>query len=180
MMNNDNRYESLKDAGYRFFNSIKARRTAGRIQPEIAGRQHIVYYFMGNSACSRCWKDAIALSRLYKQLRENDAAVVFVSDGHNQGPAARLAADLKLPFPLLVDSSNALRRRYGLMRPHSVCPIWSLSLVGKDGEIRHFQEGCSPEHKMNAFDLLAEIGRANTRNLSPEPFMPVTGCCVPL
>jgi peroxiredoxin len=173
-----NRFESLRDTGYRFFDSMTGRKLASR--PAVVGRQHVVYYFMGSSTCSRCWKNAMVLSKYYKQLRENNTAVVLVNDGRYQEPAAQLAAELKLPFPMLADGSGALRKRYEPRPSPANCPMWSLSLVDKEGAVRQYQEGCSPESKLNIFDLLVEIERTNARNQQVEPFVPVSGCCVPL
>jgi len=132
--------------------------------PAIAGSQHVVFYFMCRFTCSRCWRTAMVLAKLNKQLLANNTTVVLVGDDRYIEPASRLAAELELPFPLLADKHGTLRRIYGMRRPNSDCCHGALVLVDLHGAVRFGHECASAEASVNITNLLAAVEELRIEN----------------
>ncbi len=127
-----------------------------------AGCQHIVFLFMYRFTCSRCWRTAMKLGQLHKQLQKKDTTVVMVGDSHHIGPATRLAAELELPFPLIADDSGALRRLLRIRGSasscsHSAsgCSHYAVVLMDRQGAVQYCQDVSNPGTTLNAIELMA-------------------------
>lgn len=123
---------------------------------------NMIFYFMGDFGRARLWTGAMKLAYLAPRLYELDTAVVLVgeaAEGNEAriGAAARLAEDLRLPFPLIADSEHILWHHYMATSPELAESRAGLILV--DGRGRHV---CcwplqAPQQRLDLPALLATL-----------------------
>lgn len=107
------------------------------------------------------------LGRLGERLRDHNVAVVLIGGGQYTQPATKLAAELKLPFTVLGDEANALRRAYGLRAADTPCPRQALLLLDRDGEIRFRQDQLTSGADLDLTGLLSALDEI------PDSILPV-------
>lgn len=90
---------------------------------DYRGKQSIVVYFMREFSCALSRKNVRKLKHLYPTLQACDAEVMVIGSG-SRAEAERLAATLRIPFPVLADADRAVYRRYGLEK---VLGVWQRS-----------------------------------------------------
>jgi len=118
----------------------------------FATYQHAVLYFMCRLTCSRCWKGAVMLGNIFQRFLDHKMIVILIGDGCYFQPAKKLARSIGLPFPLLVDKKNVLRKHLDLNTTGKGCHENAAGLIDKYGRVCYRYRGCSPE------EILTDIG----------------------
>jgi thiol-disulfide isomerase/thioredoxin len=85
--------------------------------------------------CGPCRVEMPHLSRLYEKYRASGFTVLAVNIDEDPQKAARLAAQLGMRFPVLMDTEKKVSRLYDL----STMP--STVLVDRDGRVRYITRG---------------------------------------
>lgn len=136
---------------------------------DFAGRRHVVLYFMPRFTSSAAWRGAIALARLQNELRRENTTVLLIGRGGYLRPAARLAAELGLPFTVLADEEGATACRYGLDEAALPFPEVAVFLVDKWGAVRHADVASLPHMLIDASGLLGALNRLEARAPLTQP-----------
>jgi peroxiredoxin len=91
-------------------------------------RRNLVLFFHHGAGCLRCRGELSRFGRYYAAYRERDAEILAIGPDE-PARAAQLAAALKLPFPLLSDSSGAVAARQQPLLQSDECPHAELPRV---------------------------------------------------
>jgi len=106
-----------------------------RRSDQLAGRP-LVLFFYPKDDTPGCTAEACAFRDSYADLQALGAEVWGVS-GDDAGSHKRFAARHNLPFPLLVDQGNGLRRAFGVPAVLGLLPGRVTYLIDGEGVIRH-------------------------------------------
>jgi peroxiredoxin len=136
---------------------------------DFAGRQHVILYFMPRFTSSVAWRGAIALGQLQDALRKADTTVLLIGRGGYLRPAARLAAEIGLPFRVLADEDGTAACRYGLDEEAHAAGTATIFLVDRWGTLRHAEVGPLPGAVFNAAGLMRALGRLRDQAPMAQP-----------
>jgi peroxiredoxin Q/BCP len=103
---------------------------------DFRGKKAVVLYFYPKDDTPGCTKEACAFRDRYEVFTEAGAEVIGVSGDSSQSHQ-QFAAKYNLPFILLSDSSNELRKRYGVPSTLWVLPGRVTYVIDSEGIIRH-------------------------------------------
>jgi peroxiredoxin Q/BCP len=106
-----------------------------RRSDQLAGRP-LVLFFYPKDDTPGCTAEACAFRDSYADLQALGAEVWGVS-GDDAASHRRFAARHNLPFPLLVDQGNGLRRAFGVPSVLGLLPGRVTYLIDGEGVIRH-------------------------------------------
>jgi peroxiredoxin Q/BCP len=106
-----------------------------RRSDQLAG-QWLVLFFYPKDDTPGCTAEACAFRDGYGEFQALGAEVWGVS-GDDAGSHLRFAARHQLPFPLLVDRDNALRRAFGVPSVLGLLPGRVTYLIDPEGVVRH-------------------------------------------
>lgn len=100
---------------------------------------------------------------MYEQLRARETEVLAIGGGNRKG-AERLAARLKLPFPVLVDPDpdRAVYRRYGLDKVWFTLQRSGTFLIDKQGIVRYIHQVTNPQASVEKDELMGEVEKLQT------------------
>lgn len=103
---------------------------------EYFGKKNIVLYFYPKDESVGCTKEACSFRDSYEQLTALDAEVLGIS---GQGVASHksFATHYGLPFILLADTDNKVRKLYGVPSTMGVIPGRVTYIIDKKGIVRH-------------------------------------------
>jgi len=106
----------------------------------------------------QCRGHAVQLGRMYEQLRAQGTEALVIGGGNRKG-AERLAARLKLPFPVLVDPDpeRATYRRYGLDKIWIALQRSGTFLIDKQGIVRYIHQVSNPQASVAEDELMREV-----------------------
>lgn len=107
----------------------------GRRSDQLAGKA-LVLFFYPKDDTPGCTAEACAFRDSYADLQSLGAEVWGVSGG-DQASHQRFASRHDLPFPLLVDKGNALRKAFGVPNVLGLLPGRVTYVIDRDGVIRH-------------------------------------------
>ena len=95
---------------------------------------------------------------MYEQLRARETEVLVLGGGNRKG-AERLAARLKLPFPILVDPDpeRTVYRRYGLDKEWVALQRSGTFLIDKQGIVRYIHQVTNPQASLEKKELMREV-----------------------
>jgi peroxiredoxin len=95
---------------------------------------------------------------MYEQLRARETEVLVLGGGNRKG-AERLAARLKLPFPILVDPDpdRAVYHRYGLDKVLVALQRSGTFLIDKQGIVRYIHQVSNPQASVEKDELMREV-----------------------
>lgn len=100
------------------------------------GRKNVVLYFYPKDFTPGCTKEACRFRDSYKLFKEMNTEVLGVStdeaDSHG-----RFAAELSLPFPLLVDDAKQVSTAYGARRLFGRMTKRVTFVIDTAGVVRH-------------------------------------------
>jgi len=96
----------------------------------------LVLFFYPKDETPGCTAEACGFRDNYSELQAQGAEVWGVS-GDDAGSHLRFAARHQLPFPLLVDRDNALRRAFGVPSVLGLLPGRVTYLIDPEGVVRH-------------------------------------------
>lgn len=103
---------------------------------EKIGEQHLVLFFYPKAHTPGCTKEACAFRDSYEVFQEAGADVVGISAG-SQDAHHSFGEKYRLPFTLLNDKDNSVRKRYGVKKTLGLLPGRVTYVIDKTGKIIH-------------------------------------------
>ena len=133
-----------------------------RRSDQLAG-QALVLFFYPKDDTPGCTMEACAFRDSYADLQALGADVWGVS-GDDASSHKRFAGKHQLPYPLLVDTGNQLRRAYGVPAVLGLLPGRVTYVIDGEGVIRHVFNNLldGPAHRREAIEALNALGTPGT------------------
>ena len=133
-----------------------------RRSDQLAG-QALVLFFYPKDDTPGCTMEACAFRDSYADLQALGAEVWGVS-GDDASSHQRFAGKHKLPYPLLVDTGNQLRRAFGVPAVLGLLPGRVTYVIDGQGVIRHVFNNLldGPAHRREAIEALKALGAPGT------------------
>jgi peroxiredoxin Q/BCP len=133
-----------------------------RRSDQLAG-QALVLFFYPKDDTPGCTMEACAFRDSYADLQALGAEVWGVS-GDDASSHQRFAGKHQLPYPLLVDTGNQLRRAYGVPAVLGLLPRRVTYVIDGEGVIRHVFNNLldGPAHRREAIEALKALGTPGT------------------
>jgi len=103
---------------------------------DLRGRKAVVLYFYPKDETMGCTAEACAFRDRYRTFQVAGAEVVGVSADSPEDHEA-FAAHHRLPFILLSDPDNLVRRLYGVRKSLGLLPGRVTYVIDRDGIVRH-------------------------------------------
>ena len=131
-----------------------------RRSDQLAGKA-LVLFFYPKDDTPGCTMEACAFRDSYADLKALGAEVWGVS-GDDAGSHQRFASRHNLPYPLLVDRGNQLRRAFGVPAVLGLLPGRVTYVIDADGVIRHVFNNLldGPAHRREALEALRRLQTA--------------------
>jgi peroxiredoxin Q/BCP len=131
-----------------------------RRSDQLAGKA-LVLFFYPKDDTPGCTMEACAFRDSYADLQALGAEVWGVS-GDDAGSHQRFASRHNLPYPLLVDRGNQLRRAFGVPAVMGLLPGRVTYVIDADGVIRHVFNNLldGPAHRREALEALRRLQTA--------------------
>ena len=125
---------------------------------DALGGTALVLFFYPKDDTPRCTMEACAFRDSYSDLQELGAEVWGVS-GDDAASHRRFAAKHQLPFPLLVDQGNRLRKAFGVPSVLGLLPGRVTYVIDGSGVIRHVFNNLldGPAHRREALEVLRQL-----------------------
>ncbi len=122
----------------------------------------LVLFFYPKDDTPGCTMEACAFRDSYADLQALGAEVWGVS-GDDAGSHRRFATRHQLPFPLLVDSGNRLRKAFGVPSVLGLLPGRVTYVIDAGGVIRHVFNNLldGPAHRREALAVLQGLATAS-------------------
>ncbi|MEB3332702.1 MAG: peroxiredoxin [Synechococcaceae cyanobacterium] len=132
-----------------------------RCSDDLAGRA-LVLFFYPKDDTPGCTAEACAFRDGHAELQELGAEVWGVS-GDDAGSHRRFAERHQLPYPLLVDSGNRLRRAFAVPAVLGLLPGRVTYVIDGDGVIRHVFNNLldGAAHRREALTALRHLAGAS-------------------
>lgn len=123
--------------------------------------QRVVIYFYPKDDTPGCTMEACAFRDSYADLQALGAEVWGVS-GDNAGSHQRFASRHNLPYPLLVDQNNQLRKAFGVPGVLGLLPGRVTYVIDGEGVVRHVFNNLldGPAHRREALECLKRLQAA--------------------
>jgi peroxiredoxin Q/BCP len=104
---------------------------------DYRGKQHLVVYFYPKDETPGCTKEACTFRDSYEAFKDAGAEVIGISADSVASHQA-FATNRRLPFQLLSDTNNAVRKSYGVSgNMFGLMPGRETFVIDKEGVIRH-------------------------------------------
>ncbi|MFM2204612.1 MAG: hypothetical protein RLZZ560_7 [Cyanobacteriota bacterium] len=131
-----------------------------RRSDQLAGKA-LVLFFYPKDDTPGCTMEACAFRDSYADLQALGAEVWGVS-GDDAGSHQRFASRHNLPYPLLVDRGNQLRRAFGVPAVLGLLPGRVTYVIDADGVIHHVFNNLldGPAHRREALEALRRLQTA--------------------
>jgi peroxiredoxin Q/BCP len=131
-----------------------------RRSDQLAGKA-LVLFFYPKDDTPGCTMEACAFRDSYADLQALGAEVWGVS-GDDAGSHQRFASRHNLPYPLLADRGNQLRRAFGVPAVLGLLPGRVTYVIDADGVIRHVFNNLldGPAHRREALEALRRLQTA--------------------
>ena len=125
---------------------------------EYFGKKNIVLYFYPKDETRGCTREACEFRDQYDVFTDLGAEVIGVS-AQNVESHKSFATHYGLPFILLSDEKNEVRKLYGVPSSMGIIPGRVTYIIDKKGVVRHiFNSQFQPEkHIKEALKVLKEI-----------------------
>jgi peroxiredoxin Q/BCP len=127
---------------------------------EYLGKKNVVLYFYPKDESYGCTKEACKFRDNYEVLTSLGAEVLGISSQSIESHKS-FASHHGLPFILLSDKDNEVRRLYGVPSSLGIVPGRVTFIIDKNGVVRHvFNSQSHPElHVDEAIKVLKEIDK---------------------
>jgi len=103
---------------------------------DYRGERVVVLFFYPQDGTPVCTKEACAFRDFYEDFVAAGSVVVGISkNGSNSHQ--RFAERNRLPFPLISDSGNRLRKLFGVERSFALFPGRATYVIDREGIVRH-------------------------------------------
>ncbi len=106
------------------------------ILSELRGRQAVVLFFYPKDNSAVCTKEACSFRDAYEDFVQAGAVVIGVSSDSAESHRA-FASGRRLPFVLLADADDSLRKAFGVPRTLGLLPGRVTYVIDKEGVVRH-------------------------------------------
>ena len=103
---------------------------------DFRGKKAVVLYFYPKDETPGCTKEACSFRDSYEDFVKAGAEVIGVS-GDSVGKHQAFAEHHRLPFTLLADEGNALRKAYGVPATLWILPGRVTYVIDRGGTVRH-------------------------------------------
>ena len=103
---------------------------------DFRGKKAVVLYFYPKDETPGCTKEACSFRDAYEDFAKAGAEVIGVS-GDSSAKHAAFAENHRLPFTLLADEGNKLRKTYGVPATLWILPGRVTYVIDKAGVVRH-------------------------------------------
>ena len=125
---------------------------------EFFGRKNVVLYFYPKDETIGCIKEACAFRDSYEVLTDSGAEVLGIS-GQSVESHKNFASHYGLPFLLLSDVDNKVRKLYGVPSTMGFIPGRVTYIIDKKGFVRHiFNSQYQPQkHVEEAKQVLEKL-----------------------
>jgi peroxiredoxin Q/BCP len=124
---------------------------------EYFGKKNIVLYFYPHDETPGCIKEACSFRDSYQQLADLGAEVLGVS-GQGVDSHKSFATHYGLPFILLADEGNKVRRLYGVQQSMGLMAGRVTYIIDKKGVVRHiFRSQTQAQRHVEEAKLTLEI-----------------------
>ena len=122
-------------------------------------KQNVVLYFYPKDETPGCTREACTFRDSYELFTDLGAAVIGVSADSVESHKA-FAEHYNLPFTLLSDGDNTVRKLYGASSTFGFIPGRVTFIIDKKGVVRHvFSSQLQPEkHIQEALEVLKKLG----------------------
>jgi thioredoxin-dependent peroxiredoxin len=123
---------------------------------DFLGEKPVVLFFYPKDDTPGCTKEVCAFRDEYERFKELDAEVMGISSDSVESHE-RFADKHKLPFPLLSDRTEKVRRIYGVPNTFGLFPGRVTYVIDQQGIVRHvFNSQISVErHVAEAVSILS-------------------------
>ncbi len=102
---------------------------------QFFGKKNVVLFFYPRDEGPTCVKEAQAFKDNYETFKERNAEVIGIS-GQSIESHKQFACHHNLPYILLSDSTNSVRKLYGVASTLGI-PGRVTYVISKDGKIKH-------------------------------------------
>ena len=125
---------------------------------EFIGKKNIVLYFYPKDESPGCTKEACSFRDSYEELTRLGAEVLGVS-GQSVESHKSFATHYGLPFILLSDEDNKVRKLYGVPATMGIIPGRVTYIIDKKGVVRSIfsSQTQAAKHVQEAADALKQI-----------------------
>jgi thioredoxin-dependent peroxiredoxin len=134
---------------------------------EYIGRKNIVLYFYPKDETPGCTTEACTFRDSYEELAGLGAEVLGVS-GQSVASHKSFASHYGLPFILLSDQDNKVRKLYGVPSSMGLIPGRVTYVIDKQGIVRHIfnSQTQAPRHVEEAKKALLEIEKQPSASIA--------------
>lgn len=124
----------------------------------LFGQKNTVLYFYPEDESPGCTKEACAFRDSHEYFKDLGAEVIGVNAGSLESHK-EFASKHNLPFILLVDKDNTVRKLYGVPSTMGIIPGRVTYIIDKNGIVRHIfsSQLQSEKHIKEALDALKQI-----------------------
>ncbi|MGO8807724.1 MAG: peroxiredoxin [Candidatus Bathyarchaeia archaeon] len=125
---------------------------------EYIGKKNVVLYFYPKDETPGCIAEACSFRDSYGELTKLGAEVIGVS-GQNVASHKSFATHYGLPFILLSDKDNTVRKLYGVPTTMGLIPGRVTYIIDKKGMVRHIfnSQTQTRQHVEEAKAILREL-----------------------
>ena len=125
---------------------------------EFTGKKNIVLYFYPKDESIGCTKEACSFRDSYEELTRLGAEVIGVS-GQSVESHKSFATHYGLPFILLSDEDNKVRKLYGVPSTMGIIPGRVTYIIDKKGIVRSIfsSQTQATKHVQEATDTLKQL-----------------------
>ena len=130
---------------------------------EFFGKKNIVLYFYPKDESPGCTREACTFRDSYEELTNLGAEVIGVS-GQSVESHKSFATHYGLPFILLSDEDNKVRKLYGVPSTMGLLPGRVTYIIDKQGIVRHIfnSQTQTQRHVEEAKRTLEELEKSST------------------
>jgi len=129
---------------------------------DFRGRKAVVLYFYPKDETPGCTKEACSFRDSYQDFGDAGAEVLGIS-GDSVAAHESFAKHHNLPFTLLADAGNVVRKRYGVPSTMWILPGRVTYVIDKQGVVRHVfnSQLQATRHVEEALEVVRKLASAS-------------------